>query len=94
MVVILWAAKSSVNTFVQVNSYKWAFYELYGTIFVSTLHNTGHELKDDWDMVVGGRRSINGPKILVKDIDVCFDWNYTQWSHLKCFHRNAPNKEI
>lgn len=38
MVVILWAAKSSVNTFVQVNSYKWAFYELYGTIFVSTLH--------------------------------------------------------
>jgi len=67
MVVILWAAKSSVNTFVQVNSYKWAFYELYGTIFVSTLHNTGHELKDDWDMVVGGRRSINGPKILVKE---------------------------
>jgi len=48
MVVILWAAKSSVNTFVQVNSYKWAFYELCGTIFVSTLHNTGHELKEGW----------------------------------------------
>jgi len=54
MVVILWAAKSSVNTFVQVNSYKWAFYELCGTIFVSTLHNTGHELKEGWENGGGG----------------------------------------
>lgn len=62
MAVILRAAKSSVNTFVQVNSYKWAFYELCATIFVSALH---------WTQVGGrwvvppkwvGRWSVGGAK--------------------------------